>query len=266
MKLDTNVSPDDFPKFIQLLGLPIISRLQFSILLALYDPTLPDGRQCLKALTLPTDPHQRAGYRASLKSLMKRDYITGTRDASQCWITLRGVKVLREILQRCIPKDAARREHLCCRCKQRPRHQRPTYLHSWCLECTRAYEQRDRSLGLKRPNPDLPCARCKSAARYTSASGIASQYCPACKVVVQREKRQARQIRDRARVERGDVLTCKCGQPVYVTANYVSKRCKGCERAHTARRRSDQWKRKKLKAMATLLSGQPRRIKHGEES
>jgi hypothetical protein len=256
MRLNTDVSPEDFPKFIQLRGLPIVSRLQFSILLALYDPDLPDACQCFKALTLPEDPHERSGYQSELKAMVRRDYIVGSRDASlHYWITLRGIKVMAEILQRCLPKNAARRDHLCCRCKTRPRHQRSTYLHSWCLECTRSYERRNRALGRGRPNPNLPCARCKSAPRYTSASGIASPYCPGCKTTVQQEKRQSRQARDRARIEAGEVLTCKCGQPVYVTANYVSKRCKDCEWFHSARGRSGRWKQKKRKAIARLLGG-----------
>lgn len=245
MKLNTNVNPDDFPKFIQLRGLPIISRLQFSILLALYDPDLPDARQAFKAPTLPDDPHQRSGYRSSLKALVKRDYIVGNRDASFYWITLRGIKALREILQRCLPKDAARRDNLCFRCKMRPRCQRPERLHSWCAECIAANERRGRVLGLRHPNPDLPCARCKGAARYISASGIASPYCPTCKTIVNQAKRRNSQILNRARVEAGNPPTCKCGQPVYVTENYVSKRCKGCEWAHSASGRRDRWQRKK---------------------
>lgn len=247
MKLNTNVSPDHFPRLIQLRGLPLIGRLQFSILLALYDANLPDARQVFKALPLPADKMRAIGYRASLKSLCKRDYIVGSHVDGWYQITLRGVRMVKEILQRCLPKDERYQQKLCCRCKKNPRVQRPTFLHSWCKECIQKSQRRSEELGLRRMRADLPCARCKEGARCASKSGIVSQYCKPCKTQVTKEKRARWQDRTRRRIEAGESVTCKCGQLVYVTPRYVSKRCKDCEWAHTAKGRTER-KRKQRNA------------------
>lgn len=241
-RLDTNVSADDFPKNIQLRGLPIIGRLQLSILLQLYDPDVSAARQIFKKLVMPAEKMRAVGYRASLRALGKRDYIVGNHTDGWYQITLRGVKIVKEVLRRCLPKTDWRRKKLCCRCHQNPRVQRPAFLHSWCKECIQKSQRRSEELGLRRANPELPCARCKDPERlrYISATGYVSQYCEPCKIDVAKEKRIRRQARDRQRIEAGEVLTCKCGQPVYVTPNYVSKRCKDCEWAHTAKGRSQR--------------------------
>jgi hypothetical protein len=239
---NTNLSADDFPKHIQLRGLPIIGRLQLSILLQLYDPGQPEARQSFKLLSLPTEKMRAVGYRASLKSLCKRDYIVGNRADGWYQITLRGVKIVKEALRRCLPKTDWRRKKLCCRCHQNPRVQRPSFLHSWCKECIQKSQRRSEELGLRRANPDLPCARCKDPERprHVSKGGIVSQYCGLCHAEVQKGKRIRRQARDRQRIEAGEEVLCKCGQTVYVTPNYVSKRCKDCEWAHTSKGRSQR--------------------------
>jgi hypothetical protein len=247
MNPDMNVTAEDFPKFIQLRGVQIISRFQLSILLALYDVNQPGALQIFKTLPVPVGKLRAAGFRASLKSLRGRDWIVSTRDDCQHRLTLRGFKVVKDVLQRCYPKTEWRRKKLCCRCKQNPRVQRPSFLHSWCKECIQKIQRRSEDLGLRRANPHLPCARCKDPdlPRYISANGFVSQYCESCKVAVAREKRVRRQARDRQRIEDGEAVLCKCGQPVYVTANYVSKRCKDCERSHTSKGRSQRAPKKR---------------------
>lgn len=239
----SHISPDDFPKQIQLQGMPIITRIQFSVLLQLYDDALPDARQVFKALVLPGDKQRAGGLKASALSLQKRDYIVGMPDNSAFKITLRGVRILKACLVRCLPKDEAWRNGLCFRCRQKPRHQMPSRLHSWCLDCIHENQTQAEAAGQRRANPEYPCARCGTEGRYTSANGTVYMYCKACKVQISAEKRTRRQARDRARLEAGEALTCKCGQPVYVTAHYVSRRCKPCELAKERarkRKRSSQ--------------------------
>lgn len=229
----SHISPDEFPKYIQLQGLPGITRTQFGILLQLYDDTLPDTHQVLRALVLPPNIQRVGCFKSSARTLQQWDYVVGTRDGTLYYITSRGVHVLKAILARCLPKDAARQNNLCFRCRQNPRHQMPSKLHSWCLSCIQSNQRRAAAEGQRQTNAHLPCARCKTGTRYISDSGLASQYCKPCKIAAQKGKRQRDQSRRRARIESGEVLLCKCGAPVYVTPHYVSKRCKACEWENT---------------------------------
>lgn len=241
-----HISPDDFPKQIQLQGMPIITRIQFSVLLQLYDDTLPDARQVFKALALPDDKSRAGGLKASALSLQKRDYIVGMPDNSAFKITLRGVRILKACLVRCLPKDEARRGNLCFRCRQKPRHRQPSGLHSWCLDCMREDAAIRVSLGQRRANPEYPCARCGTEERYTSAGGTVYLYCKACKVQIAKEKRARRQARLRQRIEVGGEVLCKCGQPVCMTESYVPNRCQACHRAHVRAGRNRKRSRKQV--------------------
>jgi hypothetical protein len=71
-------------------------------------------------------------------------------------------------------------DHLCSNCRQRPRKQYPSRLHTYCLECITEKKRKTYKFKGNMHNPNKICSRCKRAPRRIASSGQAYVYCAEC--------------------------------------------------------------------------------------
>jgi hypothetical protein len=214
---------EDYPKDIRLDGLPFISRKQLQILIFLWDEDLRPTQQ-------PAVEVQGTGYtRRLLERMRGLGWIHSPSKDRSWWIILPdGIKMLRAIQRRCVPK---RSKTMCLECHEHPRMPGKTRPRSYCAACERAYEARRRRHKQKHNLETSSCSRC-DAPRQRYPSGHVSAYCVSCLPIVTREQEGARQAKRRAQVDAGESLRCRqCDQPVYVTERYVYSLCEDHQRA-----------------------------------
>jgi hypothetical protein len=219
---------EDFPKRIELDGLPRLTPDRLLILITLYDETSRDTQQPACPLHLTNYARLR-----SLPFLIAHGYVNeASRDGTLWFITVQGIKLLKAIQKRCRP---LRTGNLCAECGQKPRMQTRRGVEAYCYDCHLAQNRRRYHLKQYKP-ADTPCSRCKGAPRHIRPNGCVATYCTTCLTIVSHEQDIKRQAKRRARIESGELVMCRqCDAPVYMTEAYVYDRCEVHQKAKWAR-------------------------------
>lgn len=214
-------------------GLPNMTGAMREVLRLLNEAHEPDIGYCFAAIDVPKVVDRR-----TIRSLVERDWIIVScgLDGTRYKITSRGAKALRAY-----EKKWQRRDGICPRCCERPRHTRSSGKRdSYCLECLRAIGKRKRDLGIQYINPDRLCSRCHKRPLHQYPGGKFSTYCKHCEKVNRRKNARKQRRRLYEEIQNGaPVPMCKLCKvrPCRVSANTVSEVCIECRRAASAKHR-----------------------------
>lgn len=172
-------------------------------------------------------------------------------------ITARGLRALALVEQ-----PANRRDGICPRCNQRPRHVRSSgQKDAYCIDCLRLRGTERRERGDIDGDINRPCSRCKKRPRHQYAGGHYSTYCAHCDRVRNRRRMKRERRKLIANIRAGmPVPLCKvCKKhPRRVYENSVASYCSEC--LPILARRS------KLQRRLNRLNSQPvRRIKRSRK-
>lgn len=166
-------------------------------------------------------------HKRTLKSLLRFGWVycslANELDRERYRITSAGLKALK------IFETPPRRfDGLCPVCGVRPKHVSVNgRVWGYCQPCDNASKRRARALKRPRLNPNCPCSDC-GGPLYVTSTGEVTTWCKACRSKHRKADRARREVRLRARIAAGDIPTCKCGQPLYVTPSRVHDKCERC--------------------------------------
>jgi hypothetical protein len=180
-------NPDEYPAQTRRGGLPYTKPVQIHILKYLYDPASRSTEQPFRIVILK-DLGLTSHSRASIQSLIARDWIIESTKAfpeTRHQITSRGIKALKTLMQ------SGKKYHageLCSRCHQKPRHQYPSRLHTYCIDCIRQTQRKRRQFKGYGDDPLRVCSRCHKGKRRISSGGRVYAYCTNCLRIRGRER------------------------------------------------------------------------------
>lgn len=184
-------NPDDYPTQTRRGGLPYTKPVQIHILKWLHDPSSRATEQPFKVIRLEDLGLSLQGGK-SVRSLINRDWIIESTKAfpeTRYQITWRGIKALK-ILSASGKKHHA--DDMCSSCRKRPRHQYPSRLHTYCLECIREKKRKTVRFKGHMHDPNKLCSRCHERKRRVAASGEVYVYCETCQRAIWRQRHQIR--------------------------------------------------------------------------
>lgn len=167
----------------------------------------------------------------TIKNLIERDWIfeSAGLDGTRYKITGRG----EDALARYEP-HRQRRDGICPRCGQNPRHVRSSgRKDGFCIECLREIGREKRVQGNVNGDIERPRPRCHKRPRHQYPSGIYSTYCKPCERVNRRRnaRKQRREIFKQVQAGAPVPVCRKCkAEPRRIHTNSISEYCVECGR------------------------------------